>query len=95
MKRVSLFFIACFLLLSCTEGERIDGSPKDLVNISIIEGYTHAKISSGERSLLAHLLPKNEEGALRSLILLKGDDRMAAVWWEARVGAERLFGCKL
>lgn len=91
MERIFLILIACALLSSCAEKSDIDEAPKDLVNASIIEGYTHAKIHPGEQSLLAHLLPKNENGALRSLILLKDSDRAAAVWWEERENAEKFF----
>lgn len=92
MKKTFLFLIACFSLFSCVEKERTtDESPKDLVNISIIHGYTHAKVNPKERSLLAYLLPKNEHGAFRSLILLTHNDRVAAVWWGERENAEKLF----
>ena len=91
MKRTFPILIACVFLLSCAEGERVGKSPKDLVNTSIIEGYTHAKIYPEEQSLLAQLLTKNENGALRSLVLLRNEDRVAAVWWEERENAEKLF----
>ncbi len=91
MKRTFPILIACILLLSCTGEEKIDKPPKDLVTISVIGGYTHAKIHPEEQSLLAQLLPKNEDGALRSLVLLKNSDRVAAVWWKERESAEKFF----
>ena len=90
MKRAFLILITC-VLFSCTEDAGIREAPSDLVNTSIIEGYTHAKVHPEERSLLAELLANNEDGALRSLVLLKDSDRVAAVWWEERKNAEQLF----
>ena len=90
MKRAFLILITC-VLFSCAGEEEIRDVPGDLVNASIIEGYTHAKIHPEEQSLLARFLTKNEDGALRSLVLLKDSDRVAAVWWEERKNAEQLF----
>lgn len=91
MKRIFPILTACILLSSCAEKSGMNEAPKDLVNTSVIEGYTHAKVHPEEQSLLAYLLPKNENGALRSLVLLKDSDRVAAVWWEERENAEKIF----
>ena len=81
--RFIIWILIPFLFASCVatqNGER-RALERNILTIASEKGYSFAPVGRSEQSFTLTLLPNESFGTVQSIVLLREEDRSAAVWW--------------
>ena len=81
--RFIIWILIPFLFASCVatqNGER-RSLERNILTIASEKGYSFAPVGRSEQSFTLTLLPNESFGTVQSIVLLREEDRSAAVWW--------------
>jgi hypothetical protein len=82
--KYTLLFMGMLMVLNGCVHEEIADSPKpppELITIARETGFTLTPVNQSEKNFLHTVIPGNEERVLRSVTILRENDRIAAVFW--------------